>query len=200
VRLRSETAGKANGPGKMVQHPEAPGAGPGGNAEGRQCAFVSGGTSRPRTSETGSGTLGTRWVEEGGVSRGHRTALAKAGRPKAVGMATGQRQSRRRGWHGHRRLSRVCLSTVRMIHLLPRPYDLHWGQIRKSDDLDNDCAKSWRHVGFIGAFGTRLFLPPLPPSIGRQQLPRNAYAVQPVHDRWQPGNLPDHSGLHRNDG
>jgi hypothetical protein len=28
----------------------------------------------------------------------------------------------------------------------PRPYDLPYVQIRKSDDLDNDCAKSWWNV------------------------------------------------------
>jgi hypothetical protein len=87
VSLRTETAYQANGPGKGAQHTKAPGAGSGVNAEvvQWQFAFVSGETSRPGTPGTGSGTTGNRRVEAGGVSRGHSTALARAGRPEPVG-------------------------------------------------------------------------------------------------------------------
>jgi RNA-directed DNA polymerase len=87
VSLRTETAYKANGPGKVAQHTEARGSGPGVNAEVVQLQFVflSGETSMPSTSETGSGTTGNLRVEDGGVSRGHSTALAKAGRPEPIG-------------------------------------------------------------------------------------------------------------------
>ena len=77
VGLRTETAYKANGPGKVAPHTEAPGSGPRVNAEvvQLQFAFLSGETSRAGTPSTGSGTTGNRRVEDGGVSRGHSTAL-----------------------------------------------------------------------------------------------------------------------------
>jgi hypothetical protein len=37
--------------------------------------------------------------------------------------------------------SPVCVSK-RLWKSLPRPYDLHSAQTKKSDDLDNACAKS----------------------------------------------------------
>ena len=87
VSLRTETAYKANGPGKVAPHTEAPGSGPGVKAEvvQLQFAFLSGETSIPGTPATGSGTTGNRRVEDGGVSRGHSSALAKARRPEPVG-------------------------------------------------------------------------------------------------------------------
>lgn len=87
VSLRTETAYKANGPGKVAQHIKAPGSGPGGKAEvvQLQFAFLSGETSIPGTPATGSGTTGNRRVEDGGVSRGHSSAWAKARRPEPVG-------------------------------------------------------------------------------------------------------------------
>ena len=74
----------------MAQHTEALGAGPGVNAEvvQLQFAFLSGETSRPGTPGTGCGATGNRRVEGGGVSRGHRTAEAKAGRPEPVGCSS----------------------------------------------------------------------------------------------------------------
>jgi RNA-directed DNA polymerase len=87
VSLRTETAYKANGPGKVAQHTEAPGSGPGVKAEAVQLQFVflSGETSSPGTPTAGSGTTGNRRVEGGGVSRGHTTALARVGRPEPDG-------------------------------------------------------------------------------------------------------------------
>ena len=88
--LRTETAYKANGPGKVAQHTEAVGAGPGVNAEvvQLQFAFLSGETSIPGNPGTGCGATGNRRVEGGGVSRGHSTAEAKAGRPEPVGCSS----------------------------------------------------------------------------------------------------------------
>jgi hypothetical protein len=40
----------------------------------------------------------------------------------------------------------VAISIHMLKGLTPRPYDLHCAQIRKSDDLDNACAKSQRSV------------------------------------------------------
>jgi RNA-directed DNA polymerase len=87
VSLRTETAYKANGPGEVAQHTEAPGSGPGVKVEvvQLQFAFLSGETSRPGTPSMGSGTTGNRRVEAGGVSRGHSSALAGAPRPEPVG-------------------------------------------------------------------------------------------------------------------
>ena len=87
VSLRTATASQANGPGKVAPHTEAPGASPGGKAEGvpLQFACFSGETSTPGTPTAGSGTTGNRRVEDGGVSRGHRSALARARRPEPVG-------------------------------------------------------------------------------------------------------------------
>jgi hypothetical protein len=87
VSLRTETADKAHGPGKVAPHTAAPGAGPGGKAEAVQvqCAFFSGETSILGPPATGSGTTGNRRGEDGGVSRGHSSALAQARRPAPVG-------------------------------------------------------------------------------------------------------------------
>ena len=87
VSLRTETAYKANGPGKVAPHTEAPGSGPGVKAEAVQLQFVflAGETSIPGTPTAGSGTTGNRRVEGGGVSRGHTTALARVGRPEPDG-------------------------------------------------------------------------------------------------------------------
>jgi hypothetical protein len=87
VSLRTETAYKANGPGQVAPPTEAPGAGSGVKAEAVQLqfAFFSGETSIPGTPHTGSGTTGNRRVAGGGVSRGHTTARARAGRPEPVG-------------------------------------------------------------------------------------------------------------------
>ena len=83
MSLRTETAYKANGPGKVAQHTEAPGSGSGVNAEvvQLQFAFLSGETSIPIAT-------GNRRVEGGGVSRGHSTAQPKAGRPEPVGCSS----------------------------------------------------------------------------------------------------------------
>ncbi|MGH8066928.1 MAG: group II intron maturase-specific domain-containing protein [Candidatus Entotheonellia bacterium] len=88
--LRTATAYKANGPGKVAQHTEALGAGPGVQAEvvQLQFAFLSGETSIPCTPGTGCGATDNRRVEGGGVSRGHSTAEAKAGRPEPVGCSS----------------------------------------------------------------------------------------------------------------
>jgi hypothetical protein len=87
VNLRTETAYKANGPGKVAPHTEAPGSGSGVKAEvvQLQFAFLSGETSIPGAPKAGSGTTGNRRVEGGGVSRGHSSALAGAPRPEPVG-------------------------------------------------------------------------------------------------------------------
>jgi hypothetical protein len=84
VRRRTATASQANGPGQVAPHTAAPGSGPGGKAAGWQVpvACVSGEPSRPGTPRRGSGTPRNRRVEAGGVSSGHRTAVAKAGRPE----------------------------------------------------------------------------------------------------------------------
>lgn len=90
MSLRTETAYKANGLGKVAPHTEAPGSGPGVNAEvvQLQFAFLSGETSISGALKSGSGTTGNRRVEDGGVSRGHNTARAEAGRPEPVGCAS----------------------------------------------------------------------------------------------------------------
>jgi RNA-directed DNA polymerase len=87
VSLRTETAYKANGLGKVAPHTEAPGSGSGVKAEvvQLQFAFLSGETSIPGAPKAGSGTTGNRRVEGGGVSRGHSSALARAPRPEPVG-------------------------------------------------------------------------------------------------------------------
>jgi hypothetical protein len=87
ARLRTETADKANGPGQVAQPTEAFGAGPGVNAEvvQVQCAFIAGETSIPGNPGTGGGATGHRRGGGGGVSRGHSTAEAKAGRPEPLG-------------------------------------------------------------------------------------------------------------------
>ena len=74
----------------MAPHTDALGAGPGVNAEvvPLPFAFFSGETSIPCTPGTGCGATGNRRVEGGGVSRGHRTAEAKAGRPEPVGCSS----------------------------------------------------------------------------------------------------------------
>jgi hypothetical protein len=88
--LWTETAYKANGPDEVAPHTEAPGSGSVVNAEVVQpeFAFLSGENSMPCAPGPGSGTTGNRWVEDGGVSRGHSTAEAKAGRPKPVGCGS----------------------------------------------------------------------------------------------------------------
>ena len=87
VRLRTETAEKAHGPGKGAPLTKAPGSGSGGKAEivPLQCAFFSGETSLPGTPATGSSATGNRRGEGGGVSRGQSSALARARRPEPVG-------------------------------------------------------------------------------------------------------------------
>jgi hypothetical protein len=87
VSLRTATAYKANGLGEVAQHPEAPGAGPGVQAEAVQMQFAcfSGEASIPGTPTVGSGTTGNRRGEDGGVSRGQRSAWTKAQRPEPVG-------------------------------------------------------------------------------------------------------------------
>ena len=70
VGLRTETAYKANGPGKVAPHTEAPGSGPRVNAEvvQLQFAFLSGETPEAQADR--------------GVSRGHSTPQASGGRPE----------------------------------------------------------------------------------------------------------------------
>jgi hypothetical protein len=90
VNLRTETAYKANGPGKVAPHTEALGSGSGVKAEGVQLqfAFLSGETSIPGAPKAGSGTTGNRHVEGGGVSRGHSRASRRErviGRNKRIG-------------------------------------------------------------------------------------------------------------------
>jgi len=71
VSLRTETAYKANGPGKVAQHSKAPGSGSGVNAGvvQLQFAFLSGETSIPGALKLGSGTTGNRRVEDDGYAR-----------------------------------------------------------------------------------------------------------------------------------
>ena len=71
----------------MAQHTKAQGSASGVKAEvvQLQFAFLSGETSKPGASATGSGLPGNRRVQAGGVSRGHSTAEAPAGRPEPVG-------------------------------------------------------------------------------------------------------------------
>jgi RNA-directed DNA polymerase len=87
VSPRTETASKANGPGTVAPHTEAPGSGSGVKAEvvPLPFAFLSGEPSIPGAPNAGSGATGNRRVEGGGVSRGHRSALARAPRPKPAG-------------------------------------------------------------------------------------------------------------------
>ena len=70
VSLRTGTAYKADGPGKVAQHTEAHGSGAEVNAEvvQLQFAFLSGETREAQADR--------------GVSRGHSTARALAGRPE----------------------------------------------------------------------------------------------------------------------
>jgi hypothetical protein len=99
--LRTETAYKANGPGKVAQHTEALGAGPGVNAEvvQLQFAFLSGETSIPGNPGTGCGATGDRRVEGGGVSRGHRVRWAAtcSGGLKSHWRSDGGRHIQKRG-------------------------------------------------------------------------------------------------------
>jgi len=71
VSLRTETAYKADAPGKVAQHTDAQGSGAEVNVEvaQRKFAFLSGETSTPCVPATGSGESGNRSVEGGGVSR-----------------------------------------------------------------------------------------------------------------------------------
>ena len=90
MSLRTGRAYKADGPGKVAQHTEAPGSGPQVNAEvvQLQFAFLSGETSTPCAPATGSGADSNGGVEAGGVSRGHSSAEPKAGRPEPVGYTS----------------------------------------------------------------------------------------------------------------
>ena len=83
VSLRTETAYKADGLGKVAPHTDAQGSGAEVNAEVAQLqfAFLSGETSKPGASETGSGASRDDGVEAGGVSKGHSTSRAREGRP-----------------------------------------------------------------------------------------------------------------------
>ena len=84
VSPRTGIAYKAEDSGKAAQHVEAQGSGSTVNAGATQLqfAFLSGETSTLGTPATGSGAPGNRGVEGGGVSRGHSTAEAEAGRPE----------------------------------------------------------------------------------------------------------------------
>ena len=85
VSLRTETAYKADGPGKVAQHTEAQGSGLEVNAEvvQLQFAFLSGETSATcGPAQQGSGGASNGSIEGGGVSRRHSTAVAAAGRPE----------------------------------------------------------------------------------------------------------------------
>ena len=70
VSLRTETAYKADGPGKVAQHTDAQGSGTEVNAEVAQLqfAFLSGETPQAQA--------------ERGVSRGHSTPQVRGGRPE----------------------------------------------------------------------------------------------------------------------
>lgn len=87
VSLRTETAYQANEVGKVAPHTKARGSTSGVKAEAVQLqfAFLSGETSRPGTPAPGGGPVGNHRVQAGGVSRGHTTAVATAGRPEPVG-------------------------------------------------------------------------------------------------------------------
>ena len=79
VSLRTETAYKANGPGKVAPHTKAPGSGPGVKAEvvQLQFAFLSGKTSIPGTPATGGGTTGNRRVEDERTRNEFRVKVAR---------------------------------------------------------------------------------------------------------------------------
>ena len=51
-------------------------------------AFLSGETSKPCASETGSGAARDGGIEAGGVSRGYSTSQASEGRPEPVGRSS----------------------------------------------------------------------------------------------------------------
>ena len=78
VSSRTETAYKARQAGKAAQHAKAQGSSCGVNAGVVQLefAFLSGETSKPCASETGSGIIRDGGIEAGGVSRGHSVCLA----------------------------------------------------------------------------------------------------------------------------
>ena len=86
MSLRTETAYKADAPGKVAQHTDAQGSGAEVNVEvaQRKFAFLSGETSTPCVPATGSGESGNRSVEGGGVSRRHSTPQVGGGRPEPV--------------------------------------------------------------------------------------------------------------------
>ena len=91
MSLRTERAYKANDPDKVAQHTNVHGSGSGVNAQAAQLkfAFLSGETSTPcGPSQSDSGPAGNGPVEDGGVSRGHSTAEAKAGRPEPIGCSS----------------------------------------------------------------------------------------------------------------
>jgi len=91
VSLRKERAYKANDPDKLAQHSKVQGSGSGVNVQAAQLkfAFLSGETSIPcGPSQSDSGPAGNGPVEGGGVSRGHSTAEAKAGRPEPIGCSS----------------------------------------------------------------------------------------------------------------
>lgn len=76
--------------GQVAQHTTAHGSASGVKAEvvPLPVAFVSGETSRPGPPAPGGGSVGNHRGEAGGVSRGHTTAEATAGRPEPVGWAS----------------------------------------------------------------------------------------------------------------
>ena len=87
---RTETAYKARQAGKAAQHANAKGSSCRANAGAVQLefAFLSGETSKPCASETGSGAARDGGIEAGGVSRGHSTSQAREGRPEPVGCSS----------------------------------------------------------------------------------------------------------------
>ena len=87
---RTETAYKARQAGKAAQHANAKGSSCRANAGAVQLefAFLSGETSKPCASETGSGAARDGGIEAGGVSRGHSTSPAREGRPEPVGCSS----------------------------------------------------------------------------------------------------------------
>ena len=87
---RTETAYKARQAGKAAQHAKAQGSSCGVNAGVVQLefAFLSGETSKPCASETGSGIIRDGGIEAGGVSRGHSTSQARERRPEPVGCTS----------------------------------------------------------------------------------------------------------------
>ena len=91
MSLRKERAYKANDPDKVAQHTNVHGSGSGVNVQAAQLkfAFLSGETSIPcGPSQSDSGLVGNGPVEDGGVSRGHSTVEAKAGRPEPIGCSS----------------------------------------------------------------------------------------------------------------